>query len=197
MTKKKNPGDMPDSNNKKTEDPNAPEQELIEDAEVEIIEEDIDAAAESAAEEPAFEKEKLLNSLMSLKADFENYRKRMLKEQTRILETAEADLIRKLLPVVDNLERALAAEDSKEKNTLREGVQMVLDQMLEIFNKEGLEEIDPEGEPFNPEHHEAMMVVETDKCPENQVVEVVQKGYRFRSLLIRPAMVKVSCAVNP
>ncbi|MFH1482234.1 MAG: nucleotide exchange factor GrpE, partial [Patescibacteria group bacterium] len=59
-----------------------------------------------------------------------------------------------------------------------------------------LEVIDPQGEPFDPEHHEAMMVVETDECPEDPVVEVIQKGYRFRGVLLRPAMVQVSCPVK-
>ena len=73
---------------------------------------------------------------------------------------------------------------------------MVLDLMLSVLEKEGLEVIDPEGEPFDPEHHEAMLVVETSECPEDTVVGVVQKGYRFNGLLLRPAMVRVSCPVQ-
>jgi len=138
----------------------------------------------------------LLDSLKRLKADFDNYRKRMLKEQTRILETAEADLVKKLLPAIDNLERALASAPEGEAKGLSEGVAMVLDLMLSVLEKEGLEVIDPEGEPFDPEHHEAMMVVETSECPEDTVVGVVQKGYRFNGLLLRPAMVRVSCPVK-
>jgi len=72
----------------------------------------------------------------------------------------------------------------------------VLGQMLEILEKEGLEVIDPEGEVFDPEHHEAMMVVETDECPEDTVVEVTQKGYRFKGMLLRPALVNVACPVR-
>jgi len=138
----------------------------------------------------------LMDNLLRLKAEFENYRRRMLKEQTRILDTAEGDLIRKLLPVIDNLQRALDHAAPGEGNSLKEGVSMVLEQMLGILQKEGLEVVDPDGQPFDPEHHEAMMVVETDECPEGTVVEVVQKGYRFNGLLLRPAMVKVSCAVK-
>lgn len=136
----------------------------------------------------------LTEQLMRLQAEFENYRKRMVKEQTRILETAESELIRKLLPALDNLERAI--DHAPESDGLVEGVRMVLGQLLAVLEKEGLELIDPEGEPFDPEHHEAMMVVETDDCPEDTVVDVVQKGYRFNGLLLRPAMVKVSCAVK-
>lgn len=151
-------------------------------------------AGSEAEQELVRRNAELTDRLMRLKAEFENYRKRMVKEQTRILETAESELIRKLLPVVDNLERAI--EHAPATDGLKQGVGMVLDQFLEVLEKEGLEVVDPEGEPFDPEHHEAMMVVETDECPEDTVVDVVQKGYRFNGLLIRPAMVKVSCPVK-
>jgi molecular chaperone GrpE len=142
------------------------------------------------------ESEELLDSLMRLKADFENYRKRMMREQTRIVETAEADLVKRLLPVIDNLERALENAGEGEPQGLREGVEMVLDQMMVVLEKEGLEVVDPQGETFDPEHHEAMMVVETGECPEDTVINVVQRGYRFRGILLRPAMVSVSCPVK-
>lgn len=138
----------------------------------------------------------LLSALQRLQADFENYRKRMLREQTHILENAEAQLTGKLLPVIDNLERALENADKEESRGLYEGVEMVLNQLMEILAREGLEVVDPEGEPFDPEHQEAMMVVETEECPEDTVLEVVQKGYLFNGRLLRPAMVKVSCAVR-
>ncbi|HEY5494656.1 MAG TPA: nucleotide exchange factor GrpE [Candidatus Anoxymicrobiaceae bacterium] len=153
-------------------------------------------ALDEEVDEFAEQNTMLLDSLKRLKADFDNYRKRMLKEQTRILETAEADLITKLLPVIDNLQRALESAGVGEASGLGEGVAMVLELMLSVLAKEGLEVIDPAGEPFDPEHHEAMMVVETSECPEGTVVGVVQKGYRFNGLLLRPAMVRVSCPVK-
>ena len=131
-----------------------------------------------------------------MKAEFDNYRKRMLREQTRILETAEADLVKKLLPVIDNLERAIESARESGAANLAAGVGKVLELMMDTLSKEGLEVIDPEGEPFNPEYHEAMMVVETDECPEDTVIDVVQKGYRFAGVLLRPAMVRVSCPVK-
>ena len=152
----------------------------------------LDSEVDALSDEKAF----LLDSLQRLKADFDNYRKRMLKEQTRILETAEADLLKKLLPVIDNLERALASSGDGDETGLRQGVAKVLELMLDTLGKEGLEAIDPAGEPFDPEHHEAMMVVETDDCPEGTVVDVVQRGYRFNGVLLRPAMVRVSCPVK-
>lgn len=152
----------------------------------------LDAEVDELADQNAV----LLDSLKRLKADFDNYRKRMLKEQTRILETAEADLVKKLLPVIDNLERALDSAEEEESKGLLGGVSMVRELMLDVLTREGLEVIDPTGEPFDPEHHEAMMVVETSECPEDTVVGVVQKGYRFRGVLLRPAMVRVSCPVS-
>ena len=160
------------------------------------VEQDI-VSVESKIEELSKEKEELLDGLLRLKAEFENYRKRMLKEQTRILDTAEAGLVKKLLTVMDNLERAVGnSADETGTNGLREGVEMVLGQMVEILEKEGLEVIDPEGEVFDPEYHEAMMVVETDECPEDTVAEVTQKGYRFKGMLLRPALVNVACPVR-
>ncbi len=187
------------------------QEETAPEGDVEIIEDGADAddsdaievepevrihALDDEVDELADQNAVLLDSLKRLKADFDNYRKRMLKEQTRILETAEADLVKKLLPVIDNLERALASASEGEAKGLSEGVAMVLDLMLSVLEKEGLEVIDPQGEPFDPEHHEAMMVVETSECPEDTVVGVVQRGYRFNGLLLRPAMVRVSCPVK-
>lgn len=169
--------------------------EFLDEAAVEV-EQDI-ASVESRIEELSNEKEELLDGLLRLKAEFENYRKRMLKEQTRILDTAEAGLVKKLLTVIDNLERAVENSAGQAgANGLREGVEMVLGQMVETLEKEGLEVIDPEGELFDPEHHEAMMVIETDECPEDTVVEVTQKGYRFKGVLLRPALVNVACPVK-
>ncbi len=162
--------------------------EVDEQERIEFLSEDVEQMAAQNAE--------LLDSLRRLKADFDNYRKRMIREQTRILETAEAELVKKLLPVIDNLERALASAGESGPKGLAEGVAKVLELMLDTFAREGLEVIDPQGEPFDPEQHEAMMVVETDDCPEDTVTDVVQKGYRFAGTLLRPAMVRVSCPVK-
>src|SRR5450759_362849 len=187
------------------------QEETAPEGDVEIIEDGADAddsdaievepevrihALDDEVDELADQNAVLLDSLKRLKADFDNYRKRMLKEQTRILETAEADLVKKLLPVIDNLERALDSAEEEESKGLLGGVSMVRELMLDVLTREGLEVIDPTGEPFDPEHHEAMMVVETSECPEDIVVGVVQKGYRFRGVLLRPAMVRVSCPVS-
>ena len=142
------------------------------------------------------ENQDLLDGLVRLKAEFDNYRKRMLKEQTRILESAEAGLIARLLPVIDNLERALSSDTGEDPSGMKEGIRLVLNQFIDILAREGLEVVDPQGEPFDPNHHEAMMVVETDECPEDTVIEVIRKGYRLNGTMLRPAMVKVSCPVR-
>lgn len=137
--------------------------------------------------------EALLNDLKRLKADFENYKKRMIKEQTGFLRMASCGLITKLLPVVDNLERAIsAAESHKDEKTIKEGIEMVYTQFLGILEKEGLEEINPIGGKFDPELHEAVMQEESEDYSEDTIVEVLQKGYRFNDKVLRPAMVKVS-----
>jgi molecular chaperone GrpE len=128
-----------------------------------------------------------------MQAEFDNYRKRMVREQTRILETAEAGLIKKLLPAIDNLERAIDnAGEVKQAKALAQGVSMVRDQLMEVLEKEGLEVIEGQGEPFDPEEQEAMMVVPSSGQPEGTVVDVTQKGYRFNGSLLRPAMVSVA-----
>jgi molecular chaperone GrpE len=206
MSEEKGPKDPArQSTRKKTGGPVPDEEEIevieggrdVDDTEaVEVEPEERIHSLDAEVDELADQNAVLLDSLKRLKADFDNYRKRMLKEQTRILETAEADLVKKLLPVIDNLERALDSAEEEESKGLLGGVSMVRELMLDVLTREGLEVIDPTGEPFDPEHHEAMMVVETSECPEDTVVGVVQKGYRFRGVLLRPAMVRVSCPVS-
>ena len=114
--------------------------EVDEQERIEFLSEDVELMAAQNAE--------LLDSLRRLKADFDNYRKRMIREQTRILETAEAELVKKLLPVIDNLERALGSAGESGPKGLAEGVAKVLELMLDSLARDGLEVIDPQGEPF-------------------------------------------------
>ena len=138
------------------------------------------------------EAEDYLEMLKRLKAEFENYKKRMVKEQTRMVDIVSEELILKVVPVIDNLERALeAAEDNHDADKLIEGIQMVDSQFKAILKKEGLEEITPHGEVFNPERHEAVMSLHSDEHEEDTVIEVLQKGYKYRGKLLKPAMVKV------
>ncbi len=137
--------------------------------------------------------QELIADLKRLMADSENFRKRMVKEQTRILEVAEAGLAKKLLETLDNLERAMvASEKGHDYRALKDGVSLTLNQVFEILKKEGLEAIDPLGEPFDPNYHEAVMKVENDKFDEDIISAVLQKGYMFKDRLLRPAKVEVS-----
>ena len=141
-------------------------------------------------EEMDAEIDDLLNRLQRLQADFVNYRKRSKREKAEMTARGKAELCASLLPVIDNFERALKAEDSE--GDFYKGVEMIYNQLLKTFGDEGIEEILAEGEEFNPEYHEAIMKVESDKYEEGTVVEVVQKGFILDDRVIRPAMVKVA-----
>jgi molecular chaperone GrpE len=125
------------------------------------------------------------------RAELENYRKRMLREQTRIIEQANRSFITALLPVIDNLEMALESCGDRDDG-LAQGVRMVYEQMMALLKKEGLEEINPQGHPFDPEECEAVMAVMSDDHEDETVVEVHQKGYRYNGSLLRPARATVS-----
>lgn len=134
-----------------------------------------------------------LDTLQRLKAEFENYRKRNLREQSQFLETAAQDLIFRLLPVLDNFELALfAAEETKDYQKLIRGIEMVYGEFKEILRKEGLGQIEASGQLFNPEFHEATMQVHSKEHEDNEVVDVLRNGYLFKGRVLRPAMVKVA-----
>ena len=124
-------------------------------------------------------------------ADFENYRKRQEREMVEFRRLANADLLRELFPVLDNLERALEAPGS-EGSGLRAGVELVLRQFKEILGRFGVVEIDPQGLPFDPTVHEALARHETAGVAENTVVQVLEKGYLLGERLLRPARVVVA-----
>ncbi len=133
--------------------------------------------------------------LLRLAADFENYKKRAAKEKEDWTKFANEDLIRVILPFVDNLERAVNhAEKVADTGVLIEGVRLTIQQLLQGLNRFGLSTFESVGKPFDPTVHEAMLVVETDKHEPNQVVEEFQKGYLLNDRLLRPATVSVSKA---
>ena len=131
------------------------------------------------------------DDLQRKQAEFENYRKRMVREQTRIIEQSNRRLIEQLLPVIDNLEKAIQSSRTN-GDQLTQGVRMVYDQLMEVLKKEGLEEINPLGHPFDPEVCEAVMAVVSDDHEDETVVEVHQKGYKYKGNLLRPARATVS-----
>ena len=139
------------------------------------------------------ENEMLVDRLKRLQADFENSRKRVAREQQEFRDYALADAIKALLPTLDSLERAL--QSGGHKSDLRSGVELIHKQLQDGLIKLGLRPIPAKGEPFDPRLHEAVEMVETTNVPDHQIVEELQRGYKLKDRLLRPAMVKV--ASNP
>jgi molecular chaperone GrpE len=170
------------------------EKDRFEDEEVQISE-DESASNESTApnvselgklkEENAL----LFTRLQRLQADFDNFRKRVKAEKGEWNTQALSDLVRELLPVIDNLERAKDAAGSAE--ALASGVDLVYRQFVSVLEKQGLSTIEACGTEFDPNCHHAIMQVECEE-PENKVVEEMQKGYRLNERVLRPSMVKVA-----
>jgi len=137
-----------------------------------------------------------LNNLKFLQADFENYRKRTDREVREIEEFSTAGLVKKLLPVLDDLDLGVAVADSTpQTEEFLDGIAMVRKQLLTALEGEGLEEIDSIGMPFNPELHEAVDKVQ-GKGSKDTVVEEIRKGYMFKGKVLRPSMVKVELAMK-
>ncbi len=137
------------------------------------------------------ERDEYLDDLRRLAAEFDNYRKRTLKEQTRILEGAAEGLIRRLLEVLDDFQLAMAAADAKpEFERFVRGFQLVYAKLLDALKAEGLEPIEAHGAPFDPGLHEALMS-EDDSEGDLHVSDVLRPGYAVRGRVIRPAGVKV------
>ena len=144
-------------------------------------------------EEKEKEAKENYDRLLRTAADFENYKKRAAREKEDWTKFANEDLIKAILPFIDNLERAVNhAQKIVDTGVLVEGVQLTLQQLLQALNKFGLSSFESVGKPFDPAMHEAMLVVETDKHEPNQVVEEFQKGYLLNDRLLRPATVSVS-----
>ncbi|HXV75051.1 MAG TPA: nucleotide exchange factor GrpE [Candidatus Polarisedimenticolaceae bacterium] len=128
-----------------------------------------------------------------LSADFENLRKRMDRERVAHERHAGAQLVARLLPVLDNFERALSnAREAQTDPRFSEGVAMIFRQLLDELRKEGLVAVDTVGEPFDPAVHEAVATTEHEQLPPNTVVEELQRGYLLHDRLLRPALVKVT-----
>lgn len=173
------------ANKKKEEKENLQEQETAAE----------EAAEETPAEEaPENEFEKKYNDVnekyMRTLAEYDNYRKRTIKEKESIYPEAKAVVVEKFLPVMDNFQRAL--DSAENKDAFYEGIVMLKKQMDDVLNALGVEEIAAVGEAFNPELHNAVMHVDDDAQGENVIVEEFQKGYRIGDRVVRHSMVKVA-----
>lgn len=169
---------------------------------------DGEAQAQNAAEGPSVEKivsdeiEKLVaekadlkNTLLRLQADFDNYRKRIDRERHHDRHRGAEALVENLLPVLDGFDRAISAHRDAAHDESRKGFELIRKQMLDVLSKQGLQKIETEGKPFDPNFHHAIERVETSDQPDDTVLEELQSGYVFHGKVLRPAMVRV--AANP
>ncbi len=137
------------------------------------------------------ERDEYLDLARRTQADFENYRKRAAREAAAAGERARSGLVRELLPVVDNLERALKSAGDGEQH-LAEGVRLVHSELIAVLERQGVEQFDPAGERFDPTEHEALSMRDQDGAESGLVLDVVEKGYRTNGNVLRPARVVVS-----
>jgi len=150
-----------------------------------------DAELEERLAEVERERDEYLNDLKRVAADFENYRKRVARDQEGLVARAHERLVKELLPVLDDLERALDAAEHHEEVKVLEGVRMTKDALAAVLASEGVEEIPADG-PFDPHVHEALMAQPAEGVEPGHVVHVVQRGYRIGDAVLRPARVVVA-----
>ncbi|HZC99156.1 MAG TPA: nucleotide exchange factor GrpE [Actinomycetes bacterium] len=177
-------GEQPEPAEQPEEETADAEPSVGEDAEEAVVAELVAARAQADG---------YLDDLRRLQAEFDNYRKRTMREQTARIASASQALVAKLLPVLDNFELAVShAEQSRDFDRMLKGVEMVFGELREVLSGEGLVSIEAEGKPFDPERHEAVVAVEQDGAEAGTVVDVIRKGYEFNGRVLRPAMVKVA-----
>ncbi len=175
-------------NREETEGSPSPETDGAEDQSEEAVPES-DPLEEAKKEAEAYK-----DRWMRLAAEFENYKKRIAREFETLVGTANEDVLRDLLPVLDSVDRALAhgGEEQDEGEEFREGVKMIMQQLPKILQNRGLSEIDALGKPFDPHYHEALMQVDSDEYDSGTVAEVAQKGYCLGKRVLRATKVVVS-----
>jgi molecular chaperone GrpE len=196
------PDETDDSGHEANEEPKIAPSDELEAALAEAVAsvEERQAATESGGDAPGGEDASeevaaLKDQLLRLHADFENLRRRTLREKEEAWRYGHENLVKDLLPTVDNLERAIdhaRQNDGGDVEGLLQGVELVLRELQGVLGRHGVEEIEAEGKSFDPSVHEAMAQAPDDSVPANTVVQVFQRGYRLRDHLIRPARVIVS-----
>ena len=183
---------------KQSEEDAAPEMTALEKRLAEKAAQESDEGAdENAGPETLTEAQEAMAELneriIRLTADFDNFRKRAQREKDEARQFANQGLLEKLLPVLDNFEMALTAVKDADPS-VRDGVQMILDQLLGVLKESGVEPVDAMGQPFDPNLHEALSQEETTEVEEGTVVQQVQRGYKLNDRLVRPARVVVAKA---
>lgn len=186
---------MARSNEKKREDMHeANHEEHGSEVSSEIMEPTAEVERNLEMEKLRAERDTLVDRLARMQADFENARKRASKEQQDFRDFALADAINSLLPVLDSFERALKT-NTTETSEFRSGVELIYKQLQDSLAKLGLTSISAEGQAFDPRFHEAIEMVDTNEAADHAVLEELQRGYKLKERLLRPAMVRV--ARNP
>jgi molecular chaperone GrpE len=155
-----------------------------------------DESAASETEKLRAERDALLDRLARLQAEFDNARKRAVREQQEFREYAAADVIRNFLPILDSFERALKAggesNSNSNSNEFRNGIELIYRQFQDALQKIGVQPIVSVGQPFDPRVHEAVEMVDTTEVPDHHVLDELQRGYKYKERLLRPAMVRVA-----
>lgn len=172
-------------------DPCAPETHLVKEL-AEALK-----ASKAKSSELTQERDQLKDSYLRARADLENFRKRTAREKVEWGERSEMDVLRKMLPVMDNFERAvLSSKDSRDFDALATGLDMILRQMKDSLTEAGAQRIESLGQPFDPHQHEAMAVVDSSEVTEETVVTEIEAGYTYKGKLLRPARVQVAKPTN-
>jgi len=157
-----------------------------------------DESAVSETEKLRAERDALLDRLVRLQAEFDNARKRAVREQQDFREFAAADVIKNFLPILDSFERALKAggdsnsNSNSNSNDFRNGIELIYRQFQDALQKIGVQPIVSVGQAFDPRVHEAVEMVDTNEVPDHHVLDELQRGYRYKERLLRPAMVRVA-----
>jgi len=156
-----------------------------------VVDDNVEAEVAAAElEQVRAERDEYLEALQRLKAEFDNYRKRAARDQESLVARAHERLVKELLPVLDDLGRALEAAEEHEEGKLEEGVKLVQRALSDVLRREGVSEIEADAR-FDPHVHEALLTQPSD-ADEGTVIEVVQKGYRLGDRVLRPARVVVA-----
>jgi molecular chaperone GrpE len=151
------------------------------------------AALAAERDQLAAEKADLNDRLLRSQAEFQNFRKRVERERVELFEYASTEAVRALLPILDDFERGLKVESADREYA--SGMELIYQRLYDSLKKLGLEPIVSTGQPFDPNIHHAIDMVETEEAPDHTILEEFQRGYNFKGRLLRPAMVKV--AVQP
>ena len=162
----------------------------------ELVEESRGGVSRQEYDRVSQERDAVLDRLARLQAEFENYRKRNAREQAEFRDYAVQDAVKNFLPVLDNFDLALRAQNTETADpALRSGIELIRKQMTDALSRLGVQAVPAQGQTFDPRVHEAIEMVESSDHGDHEVIEELQRGYKLKDRLLRPAMVRV--ATNP